>query len=319
MLGDPSTFVWEVPIAPNAFRVEEGVEVEGRSGAALVWREGPARSYLPLAGMESLYRRLAAVEPTPESVLGFVRQYGRLGEGVEAFGRLPDGSHATVEPLQEWRRTAAWFGEAIRLWDLAQAGNRAELAKVIRWDGKEVRFRAGRDFMLRLFGFLPPPDVLEMVNAANVITMPGLGSAAFDEGDVIEPARCFVLRIVNGYLARAAQPALLWDQTRRAPKVLLRFYPRSLLGVVALQFATAILSGRTTRMCPVCGRYFEVTASASRNDRLTCSNRCRVRAYRDRQAKARERHAAGWTAKRIARELGSELSAVKKWLSQGKE
>jgi hypothetical protein len=132
--------------------------------------------------------------------------------------------------------------------------------------------------------------------------------------EVVEPAKCFVLRIINSYLGRAAQPVLLWDSKSKHRKVLLRYYPRSLLGAIALQFATAILSERATRICPVCQRYYEVTAQASRNDRLTCSNRCRVRAYRDRQQKARELHREGWTKKRIAAELGSDVTKIKKWL-----
>src|SRR5262249_42108217 len=127
----------------------------------------------------------------------------------------------------------------------------------------------------------------------------------------------FVLRIVNDHLSRATQPALLWDQKHR--KVIQRNYPRSLFGAVHLQFSAAILSGRETQVCPVCGRYFEVTALASRNDRLTCSNRCRVRAYRDRQQKARDLHAKNWSLQRIAKELGSEISTIKKWLAQSKE
>jgi hypothetical protein len=322
VFGDLSTFVWSVPISPDAFRIEECAPLEKAAGPALVWQEGvPVRHYRPLAGKESLYRTLAAVSLTPEGILDFARQYGRLGEGVEAFASLPNGSSATVEPLSAWRTTLTWLGEAIRLWDLAQQENCAELSKVIRWERKGVvRYQAPRDLVLRLHGSLPPIEARSLFDEMHTIASadynPGLFSA-FTQGNVVEPARCFVLRIVNDYLGRAAQPALLWNGKHR--KVLLRHYPRSLLGAVYLQFTTAILSGRATQMCPVCGRYFEVTAPASRNDRLTCSNRCRVRAYRDRQQKARELYGEGWSTKRIAKEIGSDISTIKKWLSQNKE
>jgi hypothetical protein len=164
-----------------------------------------------------------------------------------------------------------------------------------------------------LCGLEPPAEASDLFHKANTIASadhnPGL-LASFAPGEVEAPARCVVLRIVNDSLGRAAQPALLWDQKHR--KVPQRNYPRSLLGAVHLQFAAAILSGREARMCPVCGRYFEVTALASRNDRLTCSNRCRVRAYRDRQQRARELHGEGWSLTRIAEDLGSKIFRVKK-------
>jgi hypothetical protein len=324
VFGDLSTFTWEVPISPDAFHIEEcrRVQLDRPAEPALVWKGGgPVRHCQPLNGKESLYRTLADVSPTPEGILGFARQYGRLGEGVEAFATLADGSLATVEPLDAWRRTVVWLGEAVRLWDLAQKGDRAELSKVIQWLGKgAVRYRAPRELLLLLHGSEPPDEVMNLWNKMHTIASahdnPGL-LASFAPGEVEAPARCFVLRIVNDSLGRAAQPALLWDQKHR--KILQRNYPRSLLGAVHLQFAAAILSGRETRACPVCGRYFEVTALASRNDRLTCSNRCRVRAYRDRQQRARQLHGEGWSPKRIAEELGSKVSRVKKWLSQNKE
>jgi hypothetical protein len=325
VFGDLSTFGWDVPLSPDAFRIEECVS-QGKPAPALVWQEdGPVRHYWPLAGKESLYRILAAVSPTPEGIVDFARQYGRLGEGVETYSTLPDGSYATVEPLAGWRTTIGWLGEAVRLWDLAQQSDSAELSKVIRWDKKGVvRYQAPRDLLIRVFGSLPPPELRSIIESmieekhviASTVHNPKR-FAAFAQGDVVEPARCVVLSLVNDCLSRTAQPALLWDV--KARRVLLRHYPRSLLGAVSLQFATAILSGRTTQTCPVCGRYFEVTALASRNDRLTCSNRCRVRAYRDRQQKARELHGKGWSFKRISKELGSDVSTIKQWLSHHKE
>jgi hypothetical protein len=298
------------------------MKLDQRAEPALVWQEdAPVRYYHPLTGKESLYRTLAAVSPTPSGVLDFARQYGRLGEGVEAFAHLADGSHATVEPLSQWRTAVAWLGEAVRLWDLAQQGDRAQLSKVIQWEAKRVvRYRPSRELVLLLHGSEPPAEAMALILEANTIASadfnPGL-LASFAPKEVEAPARCFVLRIVNDYLRQATQPALLWDQKHR--KVLQRNYPRSLLGVAHLQFAAAILSGRETRMCPVCGRYFEVTAPASRNDRLTCSNRCRVRSYRDRQKQARDLHSQGWPLSRIAKKLGSDTDTIKKWVSHSKE
>jgi len=313
--GELDTAVWEVPLGDDAFRVEECRPIEKSSSeSCLVWREGgPVKRYRVTTARESLYRILAAVSPTPAGILDFAREYGRLGESVETYATLPDGSGRTVEPLRKWRAVIVWLSEAVRLWDLANADDRAGLGKVIRWNKGEVRYRMPRR-LFRLVVGEGPPDLTQLWDMMHTIS--SFDGSAFIRNDVIEPARCFVLRIINNFLGGAAQPAMLWDSKHK--RVLLRYLPRSLLGAIALQFGTAILSGRTTRVCPVCQRYFEVTAQASRSDRLTCSDRCRIRAYRDRQQRARSLHAKGWSAKRIAHDLGSDISTIKKWLAQDK-
>jgi hypothetical protein len=289
----------------------------------LLFREDKTRKYCPLAGCESLYRTLAAASPTPKGILEFARQYGPLGEGVEEITEMPDGSLRFVEPLRAWRNAIGWLSEAVRLWDLVQKGDSATLSKVIRWDGnKTVRYRATKVFWSQVRGTDKelPPDQQGFLDELNTIAGTNFHPeifATFPVGDVIGPARYFVLQLVNAYLETTAQPGLLWDNKHK--RILLRNYPLSLLGAIFLQFSTAILSGRETRTCMVCQRYFEVTALASRNDRLTCSNRCRVRAYRDRQAKARELHKKSWSPKQISKEIGSDVSTIKKWLAQTKE
>jgi hypothetical protein len=141
--------------------------------------------------------------------------------------------------------------------------------------------------------------------------------AQLTPGDVIHPARLFLIAAVNGTLGRTTQPMLLWDD--KAARARMCTYPRSLLGAAYLQFATAILSGRLSRTCQVCGRAFEITNVSSRDDRVTCSNTCRTRAYRDRQQRSRDLLGKGWSLKRISAELGSDVPTIKKWLSQNKE
>ncbi len=329
MLGDLSSFVWEAPAEPGVFAWqdcrEHGEQPEDYRG--LVRQEGGRmRWYRPFAGTLSLYRALAKVEPTEAGILAFIQCYGPLGEGVQTWAATAGDRYADVEPLPAWRRTVVWLRELIRLWDMIEGGDRDGLARVIKWRGKEkVFYRTSPDLHAALgHPKEVPENVREVLDAlwegkltiANIDGIPRT-LAQFTPGDVIHPARLFLIDAVNGTLGLTTQPALLWDD--KAARARMRTYPRSLLGAAYLQFATAILSGRLSRMCQVCGRPFEVTNVSSRNDRLTCSNTCRTRAYRDRQQRARDLHGQGWSLKRISKELGSDVSVIKKWLSQNKE
>jgi hypothetical protein len=348
MFGDLSATVWKVPVNPGAFQIEQ-CEIEGRGAQpSLVWpleflaqqlddigvSEGDKvwqakwafRRYCPIKTNESLYRTLATVEPTPDGILDFARKYGRLGEGIEMSGTLPDGSKATVEPLFEWQMVIVCFAEAVRLWDLAEGKDYKKLAKEISWRNGEVFYHSKLETYDSIWKWWMDKDVSSEISDSVRLRVDSKhkvsshDGTAFKTGDLVEPAKCFVLDILNRYLSCATQSILIWDSKRKTERerVILRHYPKSLLGAIALQFATAILSGRTTRICPVCQRYYEVTAQASRNDRVTCSNRCRVRAYRDRQQRARELHAKGRTTKQIAKELGSDVDTIKNWIDKQK-
>jgi DNA invertase Pin-like site-specific DNA recombinase len=59
-------------------------------------------------------------------------------------------------------------------------------------------------------------------------------------------------------------------------------------------------------------------APANRAERQPCSDPCRVPAYRARQEQARELASAGKTAREIAKELGSTVDTVKKWINKGR-
>jgi hypothetical protein len=47
---------------------------------------------------------------------------------------------------------------------------------------------------------------------------------------------------------------------------------------------------------------------------LTCSDACRQKAHRDRQAKARQLHSEGHSPTDIAQSIGSSVEAVQRWL-----
>jgi hypothetical protein len=95
------------------------------------------------------------------------------------------------------------------------------------------------------------------------------------------------------------------------------FRPPSLLDAMYLQIGLAIIERKGFEPCEVCGRYFE--RGLSRSDKTTCSVTCRGKRYRQHQRRARDLHRKHWTPRQIAKKLGSEVSTIKKWLSQTKE
>jgi len=96
----------------------------------------------------------------------------------------------------------------------------------------------------------------------------------------------------------------------------LRLKHADLLGFMFYQLGHALIGGRRFQQCVVCGKWSLLAPGVNRADRTTCSGYCRLRRYRQRRAKAEELHRRGWSPKKIAKEIGSDVSKVEKWLSQ---
>jgi len=135
------------------------------------------------------------------------------------------------------------------------------------------------------------------------------------------PARAFLLRLINRNLQGHASPKLFPDvwplkPSQKLPVLAsLRLVPSNLYACLWLQMAQAISSDKHQKECPACGQWFEVRAKGVRSDRLYCSEACRKRVHRERQAHACRLHAAGRKPKEIAQELGAEVALVKKWIA----
>jgi hypothetical protein len=315
-------FTWERPVSRDAFSwVEWSFAPDKPSRLCLKAHDGAGfERYYPLLEPVSLYRELAQTEPTPEGVLAFVTRYGRLG------GRIAEPG-STVEPFDRWEDCIIWLCEAVRLWDLVRANNRSELKKVIRWVGPGV------------VHYVPPPEVISRLDTGPWEDLPiaerqekwgwDIVGKSFDGetlrgevsvGDVITPAILLILDFINPDLETGVSPALVWD--RRRKRTVLQDFPVSLLGFIHLQFAQAVFNQQGSRQCRVCGRWFELAPASKlrrrRNDRLTCSGSCRTKAYLARQEGARQLHAEGKTLKAIAKELGSTVATIKKWVNNRK-
>jgi hypothetical protein len=105
---------------------------------------------------------------------------------------------------------------------------------------------------------------------------------------------------------------LLYDRDRQHLR--LCQVPRTFLAALWLQFAQAVAEDKDYRQCGECGSWFEVSPEVARTNRRFCSNACRSRLYRQRQARAKELFAEGKSLQEIAAELRSTVAVVKKWI-----
>jgi hypothetical protein len=275
----------------------------------------------------ALHREFVACELTPEGFLRFANRYGRLGrfqqEADVAAAPGVSPRKESVEFFEDWHREAVWMGEALRLWEAVGAGDTDRLAEVIRWESDS------------LVSYFPPDEVLDRLEATKEewekrrrlykgYDLLRGGSrvrdpqAAIAKGNVLYPAVIFVHDLINACLRDNIKTILLWDQGPK--RSLLQEVPMNLFGVIALQFAEEVHSQRRPQRCQVCGRWFDLgrvperSRRLTRSDRETCSNSCRTRAYRQRQATARQMFAEGKSAREIAKALNCQLDAVKGWV-----
>jgi hypothetical protein len=136
------------------------------------------------------------------------------------------------------------------------------------------------------------------------------------QSEWIETALHFLEIVVNRKLIEHSieRPRLQWVQREQ---LAWQHVPSSLIGLLWLQFADAIATNRIFKQCGQCKKWFETTQSSARTDKLYCSQTCRVRAYRTRQAEARDLHALGSTVSELAERFGSEPKTIEAWLGKG--
>jgi hypothetical protein len=129
-------------------------------------------------------------------------------------------------------------------------------------------------------------------------------------------ARIYLCRVIERWLAGKFSPRMLAPP----PQEFMRFgfEPDSLLSAGWLQFALAIDGDKEHRQCQrqACGKWFELSPEVTRADRRFCSDACRTRTYRQRQATARDLSAKGVPLEDIARELATNEGTVQGWVRQ---
>lgn len=257
--------------------------------------------YAPLKLYTGLFRTFAETPTSHDAILAFANTYGRLGEG-DVLIELPNEGQTvlgTGETRSFWANEIRALHDALFFWDAVQANDLGTLQAVIQWTGEGVR-------------------LFDMVRRGQLIASPQFHPERLEwmrPGDLVLPALFVVQDIVNQHLKGRVSPRLLWnkDKTRLG----LHIVPRSLIGAIWLQFAQAIDGRKEYRRCEECRTWFELSPDIARTSKLYCSNACRSRAYRKRQAEARRLHEQGKSIEEIAQALGTDVRTAQGWITRG--
>ncbi len=254
-------------------------------------RVTPGRFYRPLVEEPALFREFAdlAGPLTEETVLSLANRYGALGDDDE------------LEP------TTAGAGETLELWSVEYAAMQemVELADALVVDDEERLsafargLRSNRGARLRVDARLGD-DLVQLGDPEDTDTIRVRVHASIGS-------------VVDWRLAIVVESRLELSQTGDTAQLVHR--PRHLLGVLWRQLAVPVAEGRTYRRCEGCGEWMDTSPAAGRVDRRYCSNACRMRAYRQRQDRARELAAQGATITAIAAELNSDEATVQAWMA----
>jgi hypothetical protein len=262
--------------------------------------------YLPLE-VSGLYRAFAETHMTYVGVWSFVQRYGLLGGFAHHM--------AYDEPFKIWLREILRMRQAVLLWDAATARDMATLKRYIKWDGANAVWYRHPVSRIPKFARDMPELFETLISRKGSETYWEDPFQSLTPGDLIKPALFYVQNEVNASLERTVVPSLLWDPNHLAMK--LRLSPGTLLGCLWLQFADSIDNNTLYRECLHCGTPFAVGPGTARMTKLFCSNACRSKNYRERQAKAQRLHAEGRALGDIARELDTDVDTVRAWIEKG--
>jgi hypothetical protein len=220
--------------------------------------------------------------------------------------------------LKTWQSQIAEMQRLVALWDILKTGNQKTISQHVHWrmepGGPEVTFeshwpRSACDGL----GPVPFTDVI----AATSVHEKSFGLFKGPK-DVVTPGWVYLRREIDRHLQGAQIAAgASWDTREGRPA--LRLEAQTLLSGAWLQFAEAVASDRHFERCRECGELIVVHPDVARSHRRFCSDACRMKAYRQRQDRARQMFAAKKTYAQIAKELDSDIGTVRRWITGSKE
>jgi hypothetical protein len=278
-------FEWRVA---SGYRWLTAVPTDGPT-PFLVEEEGAShRSYNPLDRTHAtLFRTFADVEPSPDGVLGFAREYGSLGPPVSTMSKSAAGAFVPDGELlwgakRSWEHHIGTMRVAVRILDALTDRNT----------------RALRDFVAK------HEDLLKL--------FPLTAGAHHD--DIRQQATHILTIFVQHEVSETVGPQLIHEPAM--DRVRLVFAPRGLIGALWLQMAFALTEQKQYPQCKFCGRPFEVAKGPTgfRKSRDFCEgSACKSADYRRRKGEAIRLLRRGIKPAVVAQRTDTNVLTIKKW------
>lgn len=238
-------------------------------------------------------------ELLPEQVDSFLESYGVDIQQAQAIKEL-------------WT-----IKQAVRIWSLLRQGDKVTLKRYIR----SLRDGEGRGYLEYDSRADMKEDWHQGFPGTKQIIASNDKNPAWVEllrGGYPElPAMAYLQLEINERLRGQIEPLLLFDVKQK--KLAWQSVPLKFLDAIWLQFGLAVAESKEYRRCLVCFKHFEVSPETARTNRRFCSNACRNKMYRKRQQIAQKLHSQGMPVKAIARELDSDIEAVRGWISKASD
>jgi hypothetical protein len=326
-VADTVQFKW--PVSAKGYKWVRGRRVDEPRGPvlpALIEAVSADRlsSLIPYPH-PALFLELAITEPNEDGVLEFANRYGLLGLDETFLPTTPRGRTAPQitrgEFLDSWRGHMFAMRWLTWVWEMIRGEDRAALARHIKWDGLSrgemtVYFNCHPDPHgdAPSLGFLPPKRMIATLDSDPQLLR------RLTQSDVLQSANHYLLLELDDQLrtwAKDVEIGMFTDSRRPHPFVGYRC--STLAAAVWMQFSAAVGDDRSFGRCKECGKWFEFAPGIARSHRQYCSNRCRTRAFRERQVRARRMYTAGLSFEVIAAELESDITTVKQWITGSRE
>jgi hypothetical protein len=260
-------------------------------------------AYDPLAKESALFKLFAALDPTPDSIVRFANEFGRLTSVQYRCYFDHGGQHLTAlgDPYHQWIYHMVSLNFWVRMWELAVDGNSKELVRLIDSLPHEPRAYSDWGDEVRAARWTESQWLLdckpsEQIAAAFQIVGQAIDSEFSRVDDMGDGIKLGMQRDseTGGYRFTASA--------------------RDLRSAIYLQFATAVAEEKQFRNCETCGRPFELTPDVARTNRLFCKPYCRIKAYRRRQRAAKRMHQNKRSLKHIAVALNTDVPTVRGWV-----
>src|SRR5579871_675397 len=309
-------FTWSAPVNQDAFEWAEAIGPlpEEKPQKVLTSWHDRQKTYEPLIEETGMFLNFADLRlegyekiKVETKILDFANHFGQLGVACDSFRLVRPGGGSSAdrpgpfEALFHWLFAIDIMSSLTHLWMCVQSQRVRSLKNRITWQKKDVL----------LLGH-PALEGYQELSDDGAIRKLGI-----EEEDYIGAATYFLHKKLNDILSDLGPPRLWWDQESR--NSLMTFSIKNLWTAMCFQFARAVAENRHYQSCQFCQKWFELSPSVNRADRIYCSDACRQRFHRLQRSSAKSMHERGKSIEEIAGKLRVNVQQVKNWLKQKEE